>query len=1016
MPAFLVCIFFFLSGACGLVFENVWSRLLRLVMGNTVFSVTTVLCAFMGGLALGSFLGGKIIDRRKDALKIYALLEGGIGIYCLLIPWLIPVAEPLYRFIYQNFHTSFIFFSLLRFGFSFLILLIPATFMGATFPILGKWFLQREDRIGWTIGKLYALNSFGAVLGAFSSGFILIPSLGVRKTILLASFVNLLVCIGAYVLYRRQPLEEIKPKIPAGERQPVLRFLLIGYGLAGLAALVYEVAWTRVLSLLIGSSVYAFSLMLTAFIFGLAAGSLIYGRFIDRTKDPIFSLALIEMGIGISALAAVPLFGILPVTVVKLVSRFSESFWFLQFTEFGMILAVILIPTLLMGAAFPLITRICTFNFTTAGRSVGNVYAVNTLGSIAGAFCGGFILIPWLGLQRTILAAVGVNLLVGCWFLFFSPLSGRLKKIVIPAALLILSGIAVHFMEPWDPAVISAGGYLYAGQFAQMARDTGAGIEKSMKRSEVIFYKEDVCTTVTVRKSSTGEMVLAVNGKSDASSVGDLPTQTLLAHAPLLFHPNPKSVLVIGLASGVTLGAAGLHPVERLDCVEISPAVVDACRLFDDYNFHILGDRRLNLMLSDGRNHLALTDRTYDVIISEPSNPWIAGIADLFTREFFQLCRRRLNPQGIACIWLQAYDIDEKTFRSIVYTFQTVFPHVTLFETIPMADYLLLGSVKDLQVDYETLRRRIGGGAVARDLQKIDILSPADFLSRIVVNGKGIPEYTGPCPLHTDDNAFAEFSIPQQIYSRAVRGKLLRNLNQKRRIDFSFLAAEDSDRKDVAILKTQTAELSRATGHAILAAIDFETGKRGQAVLEAGKAALLNPRGFPFLNDISNNLTKKALGYMKLGNLSQAESLCLTATELTPTYAPAYSIFGMVLMKQEKWLQAADCFRNALKIEPDNPAIQNNLGWLLATCPDRTVRNGRLALTLAEQACTGDGVENPLYLRTLSAACAETGQFPKAVEIAQKALDLARDAEETNLAESLVRLLKNFREGKPFYQ
>ncbi|MGA1842909.1 MAG: fused MFS/spermidine synthase, partial [bacterium] len=459
MTGGLVLFSFFLSGAVGLIYEIIWTRLLRLVMGNTVFSITTVLCAFMGGLSLGSFWGGKIIDRRSDPLRIYAFLEGAIGIYSLLLPWLIRSTEIFYRPIYQNYHSSFYLFSLIRFFFCGILLLLPTTLMGATLPVLTKFFIRASDRIGWTVGKLYAVNTFGAVLGVFSAGFLLVPAWGVRNTIYLAAMINLFICFCVYLLHRKTSLREGEPaeakisSIKESERgfqiesdseeagllsRKSLRILLIGYGLSGFAALVYEIAWTRILALIIGSSVYAFSIMLIAFIFGLALGSTIFSPFIDKMKDLILLLAVFEMMIGLSALLVVPFFGKLPLFVVKMILQFSHNFWLLQLTEFGLIFLLMLIPTTLMGAAFPLASRIYTRTRAVIGSSVGSIYAANTIGSILGSFMAAFILIPWLGIQKTILAAVLINIIVGSVFLSMSQTFSMLKKGTIATVIMVV--------------------------------------------------------------------------------------------------------------------------------------------------------------------------------------------------------------------------------------------------------------------------------------------------------------------------------------------------------------------------------------------------------------------------------------------------------------------------------------------------------------------------------------------------------------------------------------------------
>ena len=348
----LVLCAFVISGACGLIHEVAWTRLLRLVMGNTTYSITTVLTAFMGGLALGSYLGGRIIDQRNDPLRIFAILEGSIAVYCFLLPFLIQSTEPIYSFLYQNTSANFYFFSIIRFLFSALLLLIPATFMGATLPVLTRFFTRSPDSFGWSVGTLYASNTFGAVLGASTSGFFLIPLLGVTHTIYLASLLNLLVALTGYILYlqtkkkssdvfsstdenkSKQEHEETYLKRPNAKNiaeplppygKGILKTFLICYGFSGFSALVYEIAWTRSISLLIGSTVYAFSMMLTAFVLGLALGSMACSKIVDRIKSPMTSIAVIQTCMGLSAMLVVPLIGHLPFVVTRIISRFIEK-------------------------------------------------------------------------------------------------------------------------------------------------------------------------------------------------------------------------------------------------------------------------------------------------------------------------------------------------------------------------------------------------------------------------------------------------------------------------------------------------------------------------------------------------------------------------------------------------------------------------------------------------------------------------------------------------------------------
>jgi len=996
-----VLFFFFLSGAVGLIYEIVWTRLLRLVMGNTVFSIATVLCAFMGGLALGSFWGGRIADRRKDPLRIYAFLEGAIGIYSILLPEIIKATELLYRIIYQNLHTSFYLFSLIRFLLCGILLLIPTTFMGATLPVLTKFFAGASDRIGWTVGKLYAVNTFGAVIGSFAASFLLIPAMGVSKTINLAVTINLIICLWVYLLHRETlPLQEEIARanremeerekdlrIPSDMEEMgafsrnALRILLIGYGLSGFAALVYEIAWTRILSLLIGSSVYAFSLMLIAFIFGLALGSILFSPFIDRRKDLILHLAIIEMMIGFSALLVVPLFGSLPFLVVKMILQFSHNFWLLQLTEFGLMFLLMLIPTTMMGAAFPLASRIYTRTRSVVGSSVGSVYAANTLGSILGSFMGAFVIIPWLGIQKTILTAVLINILVGCTFLIMSKTFSRLKKGMIAAGVIIVVMMVTFLVPGWSVELISSGAHLNARMAGAPADLSRSRFEKAMKKLKVLYHKEGVSTTITVREDARGDRFLLVNGKGDASSSEDMPTQELLAHVPLLLHPHPASALVIGLASGVTLGSAGLYPVERLDCVEISPEVVTASHYFDHVNYKILEDPRIELIIEDGRNHLALTDRRYDVIISEPSNPWIAGISDLFTQEFFQLCRRRLNPEGIACVWIHSYNIEDKTFRSILHTFHTVFPYCTVWESSLGVDFLLIGSQEKISLDYKTLLGWLQDEGIRSDLRRINIKDAVDLLAHFVMDEAKVATYVlAPgVRIHTDDNALVEFSAPRSLYNEDTRIALMEGINGLRDEGLPFLTWSGGDPEELSEVKGRVARLIRAKRHIADGNIYLDGGNTELAIAEFEKAISLD---FEELSTMEKYVEFLAYVYMGQGRNSDAIGVLDKALSIRPDNTKAMINKGIIYFRMNDHQKAEQFFQKALATDSACTDAYLQLGYLYLI-----KRGYQQALSLFNQLLhlEPENVQAYLYLGETYKALGET---QKAIQAWQKSIDL----------------------------
>jgi spermidine synthase len=384
---------FFLSGACGLIYEVVWMRMLTLVFGATAFATSTILASFFCGLALGAVYFGRLVDRGKNPLLVYALLEAGIGLFAFLMPLIFSILSDVYVSISRQFGIGYYGISLVRFASSFLGLLIPATLMGGTLPVIVKFFAERKDRLGWHIGHLYSINTLGAVLGTLSAGFFLILMLGVKETAYVAGTVNLFIAAIVFALSRRpaaspaaagvsETSEETEEDTGAALSTPALRLALWAIGVSGFCALALEVFWTRSLVFFLDNSTHAFTTILTAFLLGIGIGSLLVARFIDKRKKLLAWLGLTEILIGVSAALAIPVLNNSPPVFQSMsdVSVDSLLHWKWMGMRFVNSLAVMLIPTVLMGMAFPLASKIYTRNVGTVGRALGNVYAVNTIG------------------------------------------------------------------------------------------------------------------------------------------------------------------------------------------------------------------------------------------------------------------------------------------------------------------------------------------------------------------------------------------------------------------------------------------------------------------------------------------------------------------------------------------------------------------------------------------------------------------------------------------------------------
>lgn len=769
----LIC--FFLSGATGLVYQVLWSRRLTLIFGVTVLAVSTVLAAFMAGLALGSLIFGPVADRRRDPLRLYAALEGAIGLWCFATPWLFQVIESAYVALHPSLVGSPLLLRLARFGLSLLVLLPPTMLMGGTLPALTRALSRRLASIGGDVAALYGTNTMGAMVGAVTGGFLLIPAVGIMHSIYLTAVLNLAIGLLAWALYAAwTDVPEAAPAPDEAEEAPDRRpvrgigRLLAAYGLCGAASMIYEVGWTRVLSLSLGTSTYAFSTMLAAFLGGIGLGSVVLARWrpiaVDRLRALPLTFGLVIMGIAVLVTLITPALDRLPFAFLTLFELVGARFWLLQGGVLLIALMVMLAPALLMGYAFPLVARLATESVGVAGRRVAGVYAANTIGTVIGSFVAGFFLIPAVGVRNALAVGVVLNLIVGAGYLISSlQRAPRLAGAALAAGA--LAAVSWFALPDWNREVLSSGAYVYPGFYLSgTAREI-------MEQKEVLYYRDALTTTVSVTKVSLPGndedlLSLQINGKTDAST-GDLSTQLLFAHLPVLLHREPKTVLTVGLASGCTVGALTVYDeLERIDVVEIEPAMVEASRFFTSINRDCLADPRVNLVLDDARSHLLVTRERYDLITSEPSNPWISGVANLFTREYFELCRSHLNDGGIYCQWIPLYNLAPEDLRRILGTFGDAFPHcsVWVFPRL-VTDAFLVGTRSPLQIDLVSMVERSGRDEVRGDLDVAGVDDLWGLLSGYMFGSEVVASVSGNAQRNTDDFPIIEFTSPMTLHT-----------------------------------------------------------------------------------------------------------------------------------------------------------------------------------------------------------------------------------------------------------
>ena len=764
-------ILFFVSGFAGLVYQVIWLRQFTLIFGATAYASSAVLSTFMGGLALGAYWAGRRADDWLDEpITTYGKLELGIAAYAALIPWLLDRLTPLLELVWRlGADRHFALLGFLKFV-AIAILVLPATtLMGATLPVLSRVVSRSARSVGGGVGALYAVNTFGAVAGTAACAFYMLPAFGMKRTLIANITLNVIVGVVAWLAGRR--FGEARQEASAAPDEPTeaahpSRALILAFAASGFAAMVLEVAWTRGLALVFGSSVYAYASMLTAFLLGLASGAASASRFLERRPrtDPRAALAFVLVAAGLLSFGAAYAMQSLPRLSAEIFFRVSpspEGWWLAQV---GLALLVMFPTTYALGWVFPLVLEATGGARRTVASSVGRIYAANTLGTIFGAAAGGFLLIPLLGVGATLVGVAVVQVLLGAALLPGATVGTARVRGTWVAACFVAAGLCVALRPAWDVLLMNSGVYLYVNELDE-TEGWKRFIEIVRENNTVVYVRDGLTATVLVGYNPRPQdLYVTVNGKTDASSEEDLQTQIMLGQIPLLFHPSPRDVLVIGLGSGITVGSVATHPVEHIRVVEVEEAMVEAARLFGPYNHNVLDDSRVTLSINDARNELQFNPMDYDVIVSEPSNPWMTVASNLFTEEFFQIGRSRLRPGGIFGQWIQTYGLPPPNLKSILAGFHRAFPHVLVFGTCGNSDLLVIGSERPLVLDTAAMDQRISRLWVSAEFARVDMRSALDVSALLHTGGESLTELVRGVTANTDDNGLVEFAAPKALY------------------------------------------------------------------------------------------------------------------------------------------------------------------------------------------------------------------------------------------------------------
>jgi spermidine synthase len=773
----LVYPMFLASGAAGLIYEVTWTRQLLYTFGAGLYAVSAVLAAFMGGLALGAWLLGRVSDRLRRPLATYGLLELGICACGLVLPWALGSLHRVDGWAYRHWGQDFAILTAFRFALAWAAMLLPTTLMGATLPVLTRFLVRDSSHLGLHVSGLYAINTFGAVAGAFLAGFVMIERLGLRQTQWAAAGLNALVGVSALALAtivdlpRRAGADPAAPPLPTpgapkadDDAPPPLspaqaRWILLTSLIAGLVSLGAQAIWSRSLVFTfeyLKNTTYAFSAMLTIFLAGLAIGSALIGLVIDhqRRLTRLYGILLTLIGLSIALSAMICVWGSGAMKLANPLDPVTGKLnWVLAVANIMLqTIGVVGVPTLLMGMAFPVAARVMA-RVDRVGGDVGLLYSFNTVGAILGSLVTAFVVIPMLGLTKGLLLLGAVDVAIGLATIWREE-GGR-------------AHVATLGLPAWLALMIV--GWKLSGPQAAILQPVNRG------ESGVAFYEEGPLATVAVVENRLGDRTIYVDGVGVAGTDAVLQTdQKSLAHVPMMLLGRAASALTVGFGSGGASFSLQLHDrLAKIDCVEICKTVLRAAPTLTAANHDFFGDMsvldyarqngRYSMILDDARAWLRYTPQRYDFIATDCTDLRYKSNANLYDVGYFQACRERLTKDGIVVVWMPLSGMTENVFKIALRTFRHVFPQMAVFYMDNESTHyiLLVGWQDKIQLDYRLFQQTLEERDVRQDLSELQLDDPVKLLSCFITGGDALARYLGDGPLNTEDHPLIEFECPK---------------------------------------------------------------------------------------------------------------------------------------------------------------------------------------------------------------------------------------------------------------
>lgn len=943
------------------MYEVVWARMMTHVFGTTATAVGTIIAAFMSGLAVGSWLLGKTADRSPNPLRLYAYLEIGVGLAALGAHLILDRLTPVYLAVYEMFGRSDLALGLARFILVFCVVMVPTMLMGATLPVLSRFVLTHLSAVGADLSALYAINTVGAVAGTTVTGFYLVGVYGIHLTVYSAVLGNIGIGVVAWIASARAAAGPAAraPKInalsatdsPIGEapRTGIYRLLLLGFAISGFTSFAYEIYWTRSLVFLLGNSTYAVTTMLTAFLTGIALGGYLVRFIADRVADRIALFGWIQIFVGVSSSAALPLlfFFAEPQAIREFLIEASDQVNQLVALRFGVAFLVMLIPATLIGTTFPLVGRIGVQDLRQTGSAVGQIYAVNTLGNVVGALLPGVVLLHWFGIQPGILAMAVLNVCVGVAMLLSPPVRFMSLCWAVPAvcvsAALVFSRAPLEFQFP--------------------ARNQTSS-------DRVLFYREGPSATTKVfLNPDTREKSMSVDGITIGGTGFTDYKQQLLAHLPKLLVEEVSAELSVGLGSGILVGESARHDrIREITCVEIEPSVVAGAAFFSEESHNVLRDPRLRVVVDDVLNHLRITADKYHIISADEKTLMDYASNGLsYSREYYDLLRSRLAPGGLLIQWVPT-GLPPRLYRMVLKTFTSSFPHALLWYSPPAIQYgptntILLGSTEEIEISTSRVRRSLNSSPTAfAGIAQYGLTSAEAVLAHFMADETALREAVRDSPENTLDHpryeffSFEDYAVP--LYQRlllnhdflmslrrsaapALLSKMAASTEEGARLREAFAAEEEilsgyrqglagAPRAEVtrrfesalALAPWNDSIRSRVFLHYRMTASEFFSRGLYRA------AASFMQRAVRVYGKSAHARTEYAIVLLRLGARERAMNEAQVAVDLDPKLVLSRRVLADILLHSGRRQEAKEQLQALLEIEPEDAAALEKLSRL----------------------------------------------------------------------------------------